>query len=152
MMLLTRTTLKQRQQQLITLLRSPSRSSTLRSLQSNNNINHLSHQFSELCNNNNNCRHHGALSSSPSCGGTTTAVRTFFQLPRLPNLSLRAQQEQEQPGVVYIEERIMGYSPVQVFEVVANIDNYKLFLPHVKDSVITNHHKVSLFLLLLLSS
>jgi coenzyme Q-binding protein COQ10 len=39
-------------------------------------------------------------------------------------------------GISYVEERIIGYAPNQIFNVVANVSQYKLFLPHVKDSFV----------------
>jgi coenzyme Q-binding protein COQ10 len=38
--------------------------------------------------------------------------------------------------IVYTESKILGYSPVQLYSIVANINAYKLFLPYCIDSKI----------------
>lgn len=61
-------------------------------------------------------------------------VRGFLPNPFAPPTGNAA-------GIKYVEQRIIGFSPEQVYSVVSNVNDYKLFLPNVKDSAFIKNGK-----------
>ncbi|OAY50935.1 coenzyme Q-binding protein COQ10 homolog, mitochondrial isoform X1 [Manihot esculenta] len=89
--------------------------------------------------------------SAPSVGGVIDRKADFsFTLGSLYNKSIASQKrpflgcgDGEEGGVlskVYEERRVLGYSPEQLFDVVAAVDLYHGFVPWCQRSDIIRHH------------
>jgi len=66
----------------------------------------------------------------------TNQLRTMI-LPFFSSSSTSNHHHQHN-GIKYVEQRIIGYKPEQVYKVVSNVNEYKNFLPNVKDSAFLN--------------
>ncbi|KAL9649670.1 hypothetical protein ABK040_003347 [Willaertia magna] len=73
---------------------------------------------------------------------STTTHRNFIFNP-FGNSDTNQHNSKGGNGIKYVEQRIIGYSQKQVFDVVSNVNNYKNFLPHVNDSKTSSMKPIS---------
>ncbi|KAG2373665.1 hypothetical protein C9374_011954 [Naegleria lovaniensis] len=71
----------------------------------------------------------------------TASLQTRQFLNVLANITNSANHNHR--GIKFVEQRVIGYKPEQVYHVVSNVTDYKHFVPNVKDSAFVNLDKAT---------
>ena len=76
--------------------------------------------------------------------GNTEPLQTRQFLNVLANIANSANAgNSNHRGIKFVEQRVIGYKPEQVYHVVSNVTDYKHFVPNVKDSAFVNLDKAT---------
>ncbi|KAL0476834.1 coenzyme Q-binding protein ZGC, mitochondrial [Acrasis kona] len=76
------------------------------------------------------------------CRHSLCSIRSG-SLQRRGFLNMFGNVQKTHKGIHYVEQVEIGYTPKQVFDVVSNVDEYKQFLKHVRDSKQYNYKAIT---------